>query len=60
MSDTNGFTNKEILVQLLEGQNKLRAEISELKDGLSQRPTRQELIGWIVGISAIFSVIFML
>ena len=54
MSDKpNGFTQKEMLVLLLEGQDKLDKRIDELHEKVNTKISRQELSGWLVAGSAL-------
>ena len=58
MSDKpNGFTQKEMLVLLLEGQDKLDKRIDELHEKVNTKISRQELSGWLVAVSAFVVII---
>tara|TARA_R100000231_G_scaffold127779_1_gene98668 strand:- start:513 stop:701 length:189 start_codon:yes stop_codon:yes gene_type:complete len=58
MSDKpNGFTQKEMLVLLLEGQDKLDKRIDELHEKVNTKISRQELSGWLVAVSAFIVII---
>ena len=48
-----GFTQKEMLVMLLEGQNELDNRIDALHEKVNTKLSRQELSGWLVGVSAL-------
>ena len=47
MSSSNGFTQREMLQLLLDGQNRLHDRIDELEDKVSGKVGRQELFGWV-------------
>jgi hypothetical protein len=58
MSDKpNGFTQKEMLVLLLEGQDKLDKRIDELHEKVNTKISRQELSGWLVAVSAFIVIL---
>ena len=48
----NGFTQKEMLMLLLEGQEKLDKRIDQLHEKVNTKISRQELSGWLVAVSA--------
>ena len=45
MSTSNGFTQREMLQLLLDGQNRLHDRIDDLEDKVSGKVGRQELFG---------------
>jgi len=47
MSNTNGLTQKELLLMVLENQKEIFGKIDEINKQLTTRPTRMELFGWI-------------
>ena len=53
----NGFTQREMLQLLLDGQNRLHDRIDELEDKVNQKISRQDLSGWLVAISALVVLI---
>mgnify|MGYP003318279178 CR=1 FL=1 len=53
----NGFTQKEMLNLILEGQNDINKRIDELHEKVNQKLSRQELTGWLVAISALVVLI---
>ena len=53
----NGFTQKEMLHLILEGQNDINKRIDELHEKVNQKLSRQELTGWLVAISALVVLI---
>ena len=56
MSNGNGFTQKEMLNLILEGQQENK-RIDELHEKVNQKISRQELSGWLVAISALVVLI---
>ncbi len=58
MSDKpNGFTQKEMLMLLLEGQEKLDKRIDQLHEKVNTKISRQELSGWLVAASAFIVIL---
>jgi hypothetical protein len=53
----NGFTQKEMLTLILEGQKIINKRIDELHEKVNQKISRQELSGWLVAISALVVLI---
>ena len=53
----NGFTQKEMLTLILEGQQDINKRIDELHEKVLQQISRQELSGWLVAISALVVLI---
>ncbi len=53
----NGFTQKEMLTLILEGQKTINKRIDELHEKVNQKISRQELSGWLVAISALVVLI---
>jgi hypothetical protein len=53
----NGFTQKEMLTLILEGQKDINKQIDELHEKVNQKISRQELSGWLVAISALVVLI---
>jgi hypothetical protein len=47
MPETNGLTQKELLLMVLENQKELDRKIDEIHTRINQRPTRMELTGWL-------------
>ena len=47
MNAGNGYTQKEMLQLLLEGQNRLHDRIDDLEDKVDKKVGRQELFGWV-------------
>ena len=57
MNNGNGFTQKEMLNLILEGQQDINKRIDELHEKVNQKLSRQELTGWLVAISALVVLI---
>ena len=61
MQEHNGFTQKELLIMVLENQKEIDRKISEIHTRINQRPTRMEIFGWltitIASLGAIFNSI---
>ena len=57
MSKTNGLTQKEFLLMVLENQKELDRKIDEIHTRINQRPTRMELTGWLTVTIMILGVI---
>ena len=53
----NGFTQKEMLQLILEGQQDINNRIDVLHEKVNQKISRQELSGWLVAISALVVLI---
>jgi hypothetical protein len=49
----NGFTQKEMLVMILDGQEKINERIDELHEKVNSKMSRGEVSGWIVAVSAL-------
>ena len=57
MPETNGLTQKELLLMVLENQKELDKKIDEIHTRINQRPTRMELTGWLSVTVMILGVI---
>ena len=57
MPETNGLTQKELLLMVLENQKELDKKIDEIHTRINQRPTRMELTGWLTVSVMILGVI---
>ena len=57
MPETNGLTQKELLLMVLENQKELDKKIDEIHTRINQRPTRMELTGWLTVTVMILGVI---
>ena len=56
-STNNGMTQKEMLLLLLEGQDKLDNRIDLLHEKVNSKISRQEFSGWFVAVSALVVII---
>jgi hypothetical protein len=50
---SNGFTQKEMLSLILDGQDKINERIDELHEKVNSKISRGEISGWIVAVSAL-------
>ena len=50
---SNGFTQKEMLGMILDGQEKINERIDELHEKVNSKMSRGEVSGWIVAVSAL-------
>ena len=58
MSEHNGFTQKELIIMVLDNQKTIVEKIDEINKQLTIRPTRMELFGWITITIAIVGALF--
>ena len=49
----NGYTQKEMLNLILDGQEKINERIDELHEKVNSKISRQELSGLVVAVSAL-------
>ena len=54
---SNGFTQKEMLSLILDGQDKINERIDELHEKVNTKVGRQELFGWIVAVGALSALV---
>lgn len=52
MTNTNGYTNKEMLALIMEEISDLNERIDFLHEKINKTPTRAEIVGWLVGLSS--------
>ena len=52
MTNTNGYTNKEMLYLISEEVSDLNERIDFLHEKINKTPTRAEIVGWLVGLSS--------
>lgn len=52
-----GLTQKELLLLVLEGQDKINQRIDELHEKVNSKISRAELSGWLVAVSALIVLI---
>ena len=50
---SNGFTQKELIMMVLEGQEKINERIDSLHEKVNAKISRQELAGWIVVVGTL-------
>ncbi len=48
-----GYTQKEMLNLILDGQDKINERIDELHEKVNSKMSRSEVSGWIVSVSAL-------
>lgn len=53
----NGFTQKEMLTLILDGQSDINDRIDQLHEKVNQKISRAEISGWLVAISALVVLI---
>jgi len=53
----NGMTQKEMLVMVLDGEEKINKRIDELHEKVNSKISRAELSGWIVALAALSALI---
>ena len=53
MTNGNGYTNKELLNIIIDGQKELNERIDLLHEKVNSKISRQELGGWLVAGSAL-------
>lgn len=58
-NNTNGtgLTQKEMLILVMEGQEKINERIDILHEKVNSKMSRQELSGWMVAVSAFVVII---
>lgn len=54
--DGNGFTQKEMLVMVLEGQKELESKIDSLNTEVQSKVSKMELMGYILMVSAVLMI----
>ncbi len=52
----NGLTQKEMLLMVLEGQDKLNERIDSLHEKVNAKISRQELAGWVVIVGTLSAI----
>jgi len=56
-SNGNGFTQKEMLIMILDGQDKINERIDSLHEKVNQKISRAELSGWVVAVASLAVVV---
>ena len=49
----DGMTQKELIIMVLEGQEKINERIDEVHEKVNTKMGRQEFSGWLVAVSAL-------
>ena len=52
-NNSNGFTQKELIMMVLEGQEKINERIDSLHEKVNAKISRQELAGWVVVVGTL-------
>jgi|TARA_B100001094_G_scaffold38607_1_gene32966 hypothetical protein len=52
----NGMTQKEMLLLVLEGQDKINERIDSLHEKVNAKISRQELAGWVVVLGTLSAI----
>ena len=52
-NNNNGFTQKEMLIMILDGQEKINERIDELHEKVNSKISRAELSGWVVAVASL-------
>ena len=55
-NNNNGLTQKEMLLMVLEGQDKINERIDSLHEKVNVKISRQELAGWVVVIGTLSAI----
>ena len=55
-TNNNGFTQKEMLVMILDGQEKINERIDSLHEKVNAKISRQELAGWVVVVGTLSAI----
>ncbi len=56
-NNNNGFTQKEMLIMILDGQDKINERIDSLHEKVNQKISRAELSGWVVAVASLAVVV---
>jgi len=57
LNNGNGFTQKEMLYMILEGQEKINKRIDQLHEKVNSKVSRAELSGWVVAVASLAVVV---
>ena len=55
--NANGFSQKEMLYMILEGQEKINDRIDQLHEKVNSKVSRAELSGWVVAVASLAVVV---
>ena len=53
VNSNGGYTQKEMMNLILDGQDKINERIDELHEKVNSKMSRSEVSGWIVAVSAL-------
>ena len=56
-NNNSGLTQKEMLLMVLEGQEKINERIGSLHEKGNTKMSRQEFSGWFVAVSALVLIV---
>ena len=56
-NNNSGLTQKEMLLMVLEGQEKINERIDSLHEKVNTKMSRQEFSGWFVAVSALVLIV---
>ena len=56
-NNNSGLTQKEMLLMVLEGQEKINERIDSLHVKVNTKMSRQEFSGWFVAVSALVLIV---
>ena len=57
MAQHNGFTQKELLLEVIANQKNFDEKLSEIHQRINQRPTRSEITGWLIAVASLGPII---
>ena len=57
MNNPNGFTQKELLLEVIANQKNFDEKLSEIHQRINQRPTRSEITGWLIAVASLGAII---
>ena len=57
VNSNGGYTQKEMLNLILDGQDKINERIDELHEKVNSKMSRSEVSGWIVAVSALVGLV---
>ena len=56
-NNNSGLTQKEMLLMVLESQEKINERIDSLHEKVNTKMSRQEFSGWFVAVSALVLIV---
>jgi len=57
MSNSDKFTNKEMLLMLLKNQEQMDEKLDAMKEELNGKVGKMEIMGWLLALSAILMIV---